>query len=98
MQGERQSDLTSDEVVGFARELHTAFGDELHFIAVRLRDTWKPTTFDFCLVEDVADEMHLAYDAETPTVYVIRPDNYIAFRSDWGNRTSLIPFLNAYLR
>jgi 2-polyprenyl-6-methoxyphenol hydroxylase-like FAD-dependent oxidoreductase len=98
MQGERQSDLTGDEVVGFARELHTAFEDELHFIAVRLRDTWKPTTFDFCLVEDVADEMHLAYDAETPTVYVIRPDNYIAFRSDWGNRTALIPFLNAYLR
>jgi 2-polyprenyl-6-methoxyphenol hydroxylase-like FAD-dependent oxidoreductase len=97
MQGEGQPDLTGDEVVGFARELYTAFGDELHFIGVRLRDTWKAATFDFVLVEDVADGMHLAYDAEKPTVYVIRPDGYIAFRSDWRDRTALAPFLNAYL-
>jgi 2-polyprenyl-6-methoxyphenol hydroxylase-like FAD-dependent oxidoreductase len=98
LQGKRQSDLTGDEVVDFARELRAAFGDELHFIAVRLRDNWKTNTFDFSLVQDVGAEMHLAYNAATPAVFVIRPDAYIAFRSDWADRTALVPFLNAYLR
>lgn len=98
LQGRRQSDLSGDQVVDFARELLATFGDQLHFIAVRLRDTWKANMFDFHLVHDVAAEMHKAYDATAPTVVLIRPDCYIAFRSEWDDRTALAPFLNRYLR
>ncbi|BAX90499.1 FAD-dependent monooxygenase [Mycobacterium shigaense] len=97
LQGKRQTDLAGDAVVDFARELRDVFGDELHFIGVRLRDTWKASTFGFPLVHDVAAEMHKAYGATTPTVIVIRPDCYIAFRSAWQDRNTLAPFLSAYL-
>jgi 2-polyprenyl-6-methoxyphenol hydroxylase-like FAD-dependent oxidoreductase len=98
LQGKRQSDVTGDEVVGFTRELRTTFGEDLQFLGARLRDSWKVNTFDFPLVHDVAGAMHQAYDAVTPTVVVIRPDCYIAFRSEWADRSTLTPFLNAYLR
>lgn len=97
LQGKRQSDLPGEDIVNFAHELRTQIGKNLQFIAVRLRDTWKADAFDFPLVEDVAAEMHAAYDAVTPKIYAIRPDGYIAFRSDWAQRAALLPFLNSYL-
>ena len=41
--------------------------------------------------------MHRAYDAEPPSVYLIRPDGYLAFRADWADRHVLLEFLETYL-
>jgi hypothetical protein len=41
--------------------------------------------------------MHYAYDAELASVYLIRPDGYLAFRSDWADRHVLLEFLESYL-
>ena len=34
-----------------------------------------------------------AYDAERASVYLIRPDGYLAFRADWADRHVLLEFL-----
>ena len=65
---------------------------------MRLEDTWNPADFDFPVVEDIGEEMHYAYDAESSSVYLIRPDGYIGFRSDWEDRDALKPFLETYLQ
>ena len=49
------------------------------------------------LVHDDDGEMHSAYDAERPSVYLIRPDGYLAFRADWADRHVLLEFLETYL-
>jgi 2-polyprenyl-6-methoxyphenol hydroxylase-like FAD-dependent oxidoreductase len=98
LQGEHSPGPSSGEVVGFAKELSTRFVTEIHPIAVRLEDTWNPADFNFPVVEDISEEMHYAYDAESPSVYLIRPDGYIGFRSDWNNRNALKPFLETYLQ
>jgi hypothetical protein len=38
------------------------------------------------LVHDGGAVMHRAYDAESASVYLIRPDGYLAFRADWADR------------
>jgi len=98
LQGEDSLGPSSAEVVGFANELRTRFVAEINPIAVRLEDTWNPADFDFPVVEDIGEEMHYAYDAESSSVYLIRPDGYIGFRSDWEDRDALKPFLETYLQ
>jgi 2-polyprenyl-6-methoxyphenol hydroxylase-like FAD-dependent oxidoreductase len=97
LQGERSPGPSPAEVTAFAKELRTKFGHEIHPIAVRLEDTWTSPDFSFPLLEDIGEEMHHAYDAESPSVYLIRPDGYIGFRSDWKDREELISFLDRYL-
>jgi hypothetical protein len=41
--------------------------------------------------------MHCAYDAGLASVHLIRPDGYLAFRSDWTDRHVLLEFLETYL-
>jgi hypothetical protein len=41
--------------------------------------------------------MHRAYGAEPASVYLIRPDGYLAFRADWPDRHALLEFLGTYL-
>ena len=41
--------------------------------------------------------MHRAYDADQPSVYLIRPDGYLAFRADWTDSHVLLEFLETYL-
>jgi hypothetical protein len=48
-------------------------------------------------VHDDNGEMHRAYDAERPSVYLIRPDGYLAFRAEWTDRHVLLEFLGTYL-
>jgi 2-polyprenyl-6-methoxyphenol hydroxylase-like FAD-dependent oxidoreductase len=97
LQGERTPRPGAAEVVGFADEVRGKFGDRIYPLAIRLEDTWIPSDFPFPLLEDIGEEMHHAYDAESPMVYLIRPDGYIGFRSDWEDREQLVSFLQSYL-
>ena len=49
------------------------------------------------LVHDADGEMHQAYDAELASVYLIRPDGYLAFRAGWADHQVLLEFLETYL-
>ena len=42
-------------------------------------------------------EMHRAHDGERPSVQLIRPDGYLAFRADWTDRHVLLEFLETYV-
>jgi 2-polyprenyl-6-methoxyphenol hydroxylase-like FAD-dependent oxidoreductase len=97
-QGERAPGPAATDVAAFASTLRSRFGDEIHPLAICLDDSWKPANFPFPIVEDIREEMHFAYDAELPSLYLIRPDGYIAFRSDWSDRAALMPFLETFLR
>ena len=41
--------------------------------------------------------MHRAYDARLASVYLIRPDGYLAWRADWADRNALLEFLGTCL-
>ncbi len=97
LQGERTPSPPAAEAAGLARALRARFGDEIHPLAVRLRDDWTPEDLAVPLVHDRAGEMHRAYDAEPASVYLIRPDGYLAFRADWADRLVLLEFLETYL-
>ena len=62
-----------------------------------MRDDWSRGDVAAPLVHDENGEMHRAYDAERPSVYLIRPDGYLAFRADWTDRHVLLEFLETYL-
>jgi 2-polyprenyl-6-methoxyphenol hydroxylase-like FAD-dependent oxidoreductase len=97
LQGERTPSPTAGEVADLARALDARFGDEVRPLAVRMRDDWRPGDVAAPLVHDDNGEMHRAYDAERPSVYLIRPDGYLAFRADWTDRHVLLKFLETYL-
>jgi 2-polyprenyl-6-methoxyphenol hydroxylase-like FAD-dependent oxidoreductase len=94
LQGEREPSPPVAEVAALAQALHAGFGDEVRPLAVGLEDGWSP---DLPLVRDRGGEMHRAYGAEPASVYLIRPDGYLAFRADWPDRHALLEFLGTYL-
>lgn len=97
LQGERTAAPAAGEAADLARALDARFGDEVRPLAVRVRDDWRPGDVAAPLVHDDNGEMHRAYDAEGPSVYLIRPDGYLAFRADWTDRHVLLDFLETYL-
>ena len=97
LQGERTPSPPAGEVADLARALNARFGDEVRPLAVRVRDDWRPGDVGAPLVHDDNGEMHRAYDAERPSVYLIRPDGYLAFRADWTDRHVVLEFLETYL-
>jgi 2-polyprenyl-6-methoxyphenol hydroxylase-like FAD-dependent oxidoreductase len=97
LQGERTPPPAAGEVADLARALDARFGDEVRPLAVRVRDDWRPGDVVAPLVHDDNGEMHRAYDAEAASVYLIRPDGYLAFRADWTDRHVLLEFLETYL-
>jgi hypothetical protein len=97
LQGERTPSPAASEVADLARALDARFGDEVRPLAVRVRDDWRPGDVVAPLVHDDNGEMHRAYDAEAASVYLIRPDGYLAFRADWTDRHVLLEFLETYL-
>ena len=73
------------------------FGDEVRPLAVRVRDDWSPRDVAVPLMHDRGADMHRAYDAELASVYLIRPDGYLALRADWADRHALLEFLGTRL-
>ena len=69
------------------------FGDEVRPLAVRVRDDWSPRDVAVPLMHDRGADMHRAYDAKSASVYLIRPDGYLAWRADWADRHALLEFL-----
>jgi hypothetical protein len=66
-------------------------------LAVRVRDDWSPRDVAVPLMHDRGADMHRAYDAELASVYLIRPDGYLALRADWADRHALLEFLGTRL-
>lgn len=97
LQGERVPSPPAVEVAELAQSLQVRFGDEVRPLAVRLRDDWSLDDVAVPLVHDGGGEMHGAYDAGPGSVYLIRPDGYLAFRADWADRHVLLEFLDSYL-
>jgi 2-polyprenyl-6-methoxyphenol hydroxylase-like FAD-dependent oxidoreductase len=97
LQGKRTPSPPGAEAAELARTLHARFGAEVHPLAVRVRDDWSVRDLAAPVVHDVRGEMHDAYDAELASVYLIRPDGYLAFRADWADRHVLLDFLESYL-
>ena len=97
LQGERTPSPPAVEVADLTRALDARFGDDVRALAVRGRDDWSARDVAASLVHDDNGEMHRAYDAERPSVYLIRPDGYLAFRADWADRHLLLEFLETYL-
>ena len=97
LQGERTPSPPAVEMGELARSLHVRFGGEVRSLAVRIRDDWNARDLEVRLLHDSGSEMHAAYDAERASVYLIRPDGYLAFRADWADRHVLVEFLETYL-
>jgi hypothetical protein len=97
LQGHRTPSPGGREVASLARALDARFGYEVRPLVVRVRDDWRPGDVAASLVHDSNGEMHRAYDAEGPSVYLIRPDGYLGFRADWTERHVLLEFLETYL-
>jgi 2-polyprenyl-6-methoxyphenol hydroxylase-like FAD-dependent oxidoreductase len=97
LQGERTPSPPADDVAELARALDARFGHEVRPLAVRARDDWSLRDVAAPLVHDNKGAMHRAYDADQPSVYLIRPDGYLAFRADWADRHDLLDFLGTYL-
>ena len=97
LQGERTPPPPAREVADLGRALAARFGDEVRPIAVRVSDDWRPGDVAVPLVHDGGGNMHRAYSAQAASVYLIRPDGYLGFRSDWPDRHVLLEFLEAYL-
>jgi 2-polyprenyl-6-methoxyphenol hydroxylase-like FAD-dependent oxidoreductase len=49
------------------------------------------------ILADAAGELHERYGAAAPTVYLIRPDGYVGFRSQPADEDSLLEHLGRYL-
>src|SRR4051794_775641 len=97
LQGERTPSPAAGEVADLARALDARFGDEVRPLAIRVRADWRPGDVAVPLLHDGGAEVHRAYDAESASVYLIRPDGYLAFRADWADRRALMEFLETYL-
>jgi hypothetical protein len=97
LQGEDTPSPPAGEVAALGRALQVRFGEEVHPLAVRLREDWSASDVSVPLVHDTGGEMHRAYDAEEASVYLIRPDGYLGFRADWADRRVLVEFLETYL-
>lgn len=50
------------------------------------------------LIEDKKSELHLAYQAKNPTMIVVRPDTYIAYRSTHFDASTLHEFFDRYFK
>ena len=97
LQGERRPCPPAGEVADLAAALDARFGDEVRPLAVRVRDDWSPGDVAVPLVHDGGADMHRAYDAKLASVYLIRPDGYLAWRADWADRNALLEFLGTCL-
>jgi 2-polyprenyl-6-methoxyphenol hydroxylase-like FAD-dependent oxidoreductase len=97
LQGERPPSPPAAEVAELVAAVHARYGDAVRSLAVRVRDNWRHREFAVPLVHDDGGEMHHAYNAELASVFLIRPDGYLAFRSDWADRHVLLEFLETYL-
>jgi FAD binding domain len=97
LQGERTPSPPATEVAALARTIDVRVGDEVRPLAVRRRDDWTRGDIGVPLVHDRGGEMHHTYDAEPASVYLIRPDGYLGFSSDWADRHMLLEFLETYL-
>jgi 2-polyprenyl-6-methoxyphenol hydroxylase-like FAD-dependent oxidoreductase len=97
LQGERAPSPPAVEAAALVRALQRRFGDEIRPVAVRMRDDWSHRDLAVPLLHDIDGEMHHAYHAELASVYLVRPDGYLGFRSDWADRHALLEFLETYL-
>jgi 2-polyprenyl-6-methoxyphenol hydroxylase-like FAD-dependent oxidoreductase len=98
LEGEQTPSPPATDVTALAAALRDRFGDEVRPLAVRAPDGgWSDRDLAIPLAHDRGGEMHRAYHAALASIYLIRPDGYLGFRSGWADRQLLLEFLETYL-
>ena len=64
-----------------ARLIHKRFGSAVQIVWVGLNDAPPKLTFDARYLVDFTEQLHEDYAASGSTVYLVRPDGYVAYRS-----------------
>jgi 2-polyprenyl-6-methoxyphenol hydroxylase-like FAD-dependent oxidoreductase len=79
-----------------AEQIQAQYQASFRPILVARKDHFPDAPSPFVLL-DACDTVHRAYGASNPCLYVIRPDQYIAYRSQSLNPDSLIGYLDRIL-
>lgn len=87
--GANQTDAQLSELIALAREFTSDFINSFVIVG-------SPMPAIPEVLTDINGEAHSSYGATHPTLYLIRPDGYIAFRADSAERTGLVAYLDEW--
>jgi hypothetical protein len=83
------------ELVTLGRHIEARYGDAIRtHLIVAARDTLRHIAWPGHVVLDAHREWHTRYGAGSQALYLIRPDGYIAFRSQPANERQLCQYLH----
>jgi 2-polyprenyl-6-methoxyphenol hydroxylase-like FAD-dependent oxidoreductase len=96
--GERAAVETTSDLLALARRVDDHTGRQVRPFLVVTDESAVPTTgHDVTVLVDSSGGLHERYDATVPTAFLLRPDDYVGFRSRPARTAPLLAYLERWV-